>query len=332
MADGVGFDIRRGLAFMRAHGDLLGLQVANWLSGQLLFMALSVWAPRGTLAQAAFLEIASAFFGTTLAGIAFRTGVSVAASRRLAAVRFAVFFVMCGAASAGWMRWTWVIGIAPSLLTPAHFPIVFGARPVAAALLVGFRMIACGALAWLALSPMQAFVVYFAPGIAYALALHAIHFDDWAREQPGGARAAYVPGRAQAAGRPSLDAFVLLPWASAGFFLLQASIVSAIAAASPALAVIERLLRSGHSMAYPYLMRASRLDAFLRRFTGAFGVIAPVAAAASIVTQPALWIWVPTLSDFVVTNLFRLSRVRLLTIAIGVTFCALCLARSRALI
>lgn len=110
-------------------------------------------------------------------------------------------------ASCGWMEWKWVIGVAPSLLTPAHFPVVFGAKKRAVVLLVGARLLACAVCIGVTLSPFMTFAVYFAPGILYALALYLFHFDDWAR-QPLGRELA----RGVGTGGSTLDVFCFCPW------------------------------------------------------------------------------------------------------------------------
>lgn len=311
------------------HGDLLLLQLANWISGQVLFAAFAAFVPSTTLAHAAFLEVASAFFGTTCTSIALRIGFAdVSAMRMLVGARFCVMLVLSCCALGGWIEWTWALGVAPSLLTPAHFPVAYGARRIVVGLLVAFRLLSCAALAWLGLSPQQAFIVYFAPGIAYALLLYVIYFDGWARGPLDGTRRDMrMPVRASDSGRSMIDMLALLPWTSAGLFLIQASIVSGIAAASPAVAVVERLFRSGYSLAYPYLMRTARFDGILRRGATALAFAVPVTSVVSHFIFPAaLWIWLPTLSDMLTTNLFRLARSRLLGAAGCTTLCVALLA------
>jgi hypothetical protein len=304
---------------MSSHSDLLLFQVGNWLSGQVLFAVFGAFAVHGALANIAFVETASAFFGTTFAAIAFRIGFeSAMKTRMLVAARFAVLFAMAMAAVAGWMEWKWMIGVAPSLLTPAHFPIVFGAKKRAVALLVGARLLACAACVAFALSSSMVFVVYFAPGIAYALSLYLLHFRDWARQPSDGRQA-----RGMAVAGSPLDIFLFLPMISAGLFFAQASIVSNIAAASPALAVMERLVRSGYSLAYPYLMRVTRFDYLLRKTVGLVAFALPAAAIAiSVAPWVVVGVWVPVSIDLVTTNLFRLSQGRLRLLAVWVILCA----------
>ena len=307
------------LKALRSHSDLLLFQVGSWLSGQMLFAVFGAFAVHGALAHIAFVETASAFFGTTFATIAFRIGFeSAMKARMLVAARFAVLLAMALAAFFGGIEWKWVIGVAPSLLTPAHFPVVFGAKKRAVALLVGARLLACAACVGFALSPSVAFAVYFAPGIAYALSLYLFHFGDWARQPSDGRQT-----RGMAAAGSPLDIFLFLPVASAGLFFMQASIVSNIAAASPALAVVERLVRSGYSLAYPYLMRVTRFDYLLRKTVGLLAFVLPVAAIAiSVAPWVVTGIWVPVSIDLVTTNLFRLSQPRLRLLAVWVILCA----------
>lgn len=308
-----------------AHKDLLLLQIGNWISGQLLFAVFGAFAPRNTLTHAAFLEVASAFFGTTCASVAFRIGFgSVMATRGLVIARVTILLAMSCCAIGGWIDWTWVVGVAPSLLTPAHFPIVHGARSIAVISLVGLRVSACAALAWSTLSPGLAFVLYFAPGTAYALVLYVVHFGDWAQVRtPSGSERVQRPAQVRGAGRAIVDMLVLLPLTSAGLFLMQAMIVSRIASVSPTLAVFERLLRSCYSLVYPYLMRMARFDVALRRGVAPLGFIAPVTAATSgFVGYSVLWVGVPTAIDLVTTNLFRLDRSRLIVIMVCVGVCA----------
>lgn len=303
---------------MRSHSDLLLFQIGNWLSGQMLFAVFGAFSVHGALAHIAFVETASAFFGTTFATIAFRIGFeSVVKSRMLVAARAAILFAMVLIAFGGWIEWKWVIGVAPSLLTPAHFPVAFGAKKRAVALLVGARLLACAACIGFTLSPSMAFAVYFAPGIAYGLALYLFHFDDWAKQSTGRGQACGV-----GTGSSPLDVFLFLPVASAGLFFIQASIVSNIAAASPVLAVIERLVRSGYSFAYPYLMRIARFDQTLRKTVGLLAFALPVAACAFSFMQSAIIaMWIPASIDLVTTNLFRLGRQRLRMLAVWVTLC-----------
>jgi len=303
---------------IRSHSDLLLFQVGNWLSGQVLFAVFGAFAVHGALAHIAFVETASAFFGTTFATIAFRIGFqSAVKARTLVAARAAVLFAMTLVASCGWVEWKWVIGVAPSLLTPAHFPVVFGAKKRAVVLLVGARLLACAVCIGVTLSPFMTFAVYFAPGILYALALYLFHFDDWAR-QPLGLEQA----RGVGTGGSTLDVFLFLPVASAGLFFMQASIVSNIAAASPALAVVERLVRSGYSLVYPYLMRIARFDDVLRRTVGMFAFVLPVAASLiSLTTLAVIAMWIPVSIDLITTNLFRLGQQRLRMLALWVTLC-----------
>jgi hypothetical protein len=304
-----------------AHSDLLVFQLGNWASGQLLFAIFGAFSAHGTLAHVAFVETASAFFGTTFAMIAFRMGFeSVFRMRMLVAARVAILLAMALVAFGGWIEWTWVIGVAPSLLTPAHFPVVFGARKRALALLVGGRVLACVVCGSFTLAASTAFAVYFAPGIAYACAFYVFHFDDWARPSASGRRG-YVP-----AAKPdgtSLDALVFLPLASAGFFFMQASLVSHIAAASTTWAVFERLMRSGYSLLYPYVMRIARFEGQLRWATGALGLLLPPAAAL-LSSMPAVVVavWIPVLIDVVATNLFRMGRERLRVFAVWASLCA----------
>lgn len=307
------------LKALRSHSDLLLFQAGNWLSGQILFAVFSAFAVHGALAHIAFVETASAFFGTTFATIAFRIGFESAMKTRvLMAARFAVLFAMALAAFFDGIEWKWVIGVAPSLLTPAHFPVVFGAKKRAVVLLVGARLLACAACVGFALSSSMAFAVYFAPGIAYALSLYLFHFGDWARQPSDGRQT-----RGVSTGGSALDVFLFLPVASAGLFFMQASIVANIAAASPALAVVERLVRSGYSLAYPYLMRVTRFDYLLRKTVGVLAFALP---AAAIAIRVAPWvvvgIWVPVSIDLVTTNLFRLSQRRLRLLAVWVILCA----------
>jgi len=307
------------LKALRSHSDLLLFQVGNWLSGQILFAVFGAFAVHGALAHIAFVETASAFFGTTFATIAFRIGFeSAMKARMLVAARFAVLLAMTLTAFFGGMEWKWVIGVAPSLLTPAHFPVVFGAKKRAVALLVGARLLACAACVGLALPSSMAFAVYFAPGILYALSLYLFHFDDWARQPSDGRQT-----RGTAAAGSLLDIFLFLPMISAGLFFAQASIVSNIAAASPALAVVERLVRSGYSLAYPYLMRVTRFDTLLRKTVGLLAFAVPVAAIAiSVAPWVVMGIGVPVSIDLVTTNLFRLSQRRLRLLAVWVILCA----------
>jgi hypothetical protein len=293
-------------------------QVGNWLSGQVLFAVFGACSAHGALAHIAFVETASAFFGTTFATIAFRIGFdSATKARALVAARVGILSAMMIAAACGWIEWKWVIGMAPSLLTPAHFPVVFGAKKRSVVLLVGARLLACVACISFALSPSTAFAVYFAPGIAYAVALHLFHFDDWARQSAGPAL-----GRKIGPASSAFDVFLLLPVASAGLFFMQASLVSYVAAASPTLAVIERLVRSGYSLVYPYLMRIARFDQILQRVVAlsAFAVPA-VATMLSMAPQVIVAMCVPVTIDLVTTNLFRLSQTRVRTIAAWVVAC-----------
>jgi hypothetical protein len=304
-----------------AHSDLLVFQLGNWASGQLLFAVFGAFSAHATLAHVAFVETASAFFGTTFATIAFRMGFdSVFRMRMLVVARVAILIAIALVACGGWIEWTWVMGVAPSLLTPAHFPVVFGARKRALALLVGARVAACAVCASFALTTSAAFAVYFAPGIAYACALHLFHFDDWARPSAGGRRE-YMPG-AKPDGS-ALDAFFFLPLASAAFFFMQASLVSNIAAASATLAVFERLMRSGYSLMYPYVMRVARFDNLLRWATGVLGLMLPLAAAL-VTSMPVILVavWIPVLIDVVATNLFRMGRERLRVFAVWAVLCA----------
>ena len=314
-----------------AHGDLLAFQIGNWASAQVLFAIFGAFSVHGVLADIAFVEIASAFFGTTCATIAFKIGfASVPRMRMLAAARLAFLLLLAMAAAGRWIEWKWVIGVAPSLLTPAHFPVVYGAKKPAVLFLVGARLLACAACMGIGLSHAMAFVVYFTPGIAYAAVLYVLHFDDWARHAPGGAsqRVTHVRGDGRQQGGSPLDAFLVLPWASAGLFFMQASIVSQIAAASPLLAVSERLMRSLYSLAYPYLMRFARFDSEMRRAAGVLAFATPLAGAAlSFAPTAAIAMSIPVLIDFVTTNLFRLGQWRLWVLAGWVTLCVLLLAR-----
>ncbi len=292
----------------RAHGDLLLFQLASWLSGQMLFAVFGLYAIRGALSHIAFVEVASAFFGTTFASIAFRIGFSSAGKTRvLIGIRFVILMILAMVAAAHYIAWTWVIGIAPSLLTPAHFPVVYGARKLAACILVGARALACVMCMACTLSAPLAFAVYFAPGVFYALALYVIHLADWTKP---------LVVRHQTSSVSPVDSFAFLPAASAGLFFMQAGIVSHIAAASPKVAVVERFVRSAYSLTYPYLMRIARLDTALRHIAGWLGFIVPVAALA-LGVHPALLaaICVPVCIDLVTTNLFRVGprRLRLLT-------------------
>ena len=303
------------------HSDLLMFQLGNWASGQLLFAVFGAFSAHGTLAHVAFVETASAFFGTTFATIAFRMGFeSVFRMRVLVAARVAILLAMALTAAVGWIGWTWVIGVAPSLLTPAHFPVVFGARKSALALLVGARVVACVVCASFTLAASAAFAVYFAPGIAYACALYLLHLDDWARPSAGGRRG-FVPAAKRDGS--ALDVFLFLPLASAGFFFMQASLVSNIAAASTALAVFERLMRSGYSLMYPYVMRVARFDSQLRWLVGVLGLSLPLAAALlSSMPVVVIAVWIPVLIDVVATNLFRIGRERLRVFAVWAVLCA----------
>jgi hypothetical protein len=306
------------LRVLRSHSDLLLFQVGNWLSGQILFAVFGAFSPHGALVHIAFVETASAFFGTTFATIAFRIGFNSAAkARALVAARVIILFAMVIAAVSGLIEWNWVIGTAPSLLTPAHFPVVFGAKQRSVVLLVGTRLLACVACVCFALSPSAAFAIYFAPGIAYAFALHVFHFDDWARQSAGPAL-----GRKLGTASSSLDVFLLLPVASAGLFFMQASLVSYVAAASPTLAVIERLVRSGYSLVYPYLMRIARFDQILQRVVALSAFAVPVVATMlSMAPQVIIAMCVPVTIDLVTTNLFRLSQQRVRVLAAWVVVC-----------
>lgn len=293
------------------HGDLLLFQVGSWASGQVLFAVFGLYALHGTLPHIAFVEVASAFFGTTFASIAFRVGFASASKTRwLIVVRFAVLLVVALAAASGVIAWTWVLGVAPSLLTPAHFPVIYGARKAAVIVLVLARALACVACIALSLSAAMTFAVYFAPGVVYALALYGLHRGDWTR--PLVRDVTPLPSA-------SADVFVVLPMASAGLFFMQASIVSGIAAVSPGAAVFERLMRSGYSLAYPYLMRIVRFDAMLRHAVGWMAFVLPVAAI-GLRSWPLAAICVPVCIDLVTTNLFRLTprRLRLLAGWVGV--------------
>ncbi len=303
---------------LRSHSDLLLFQIANWLSGQMLFAVFGAFAVHGALTHIAFVETASAFFGTTFATIAFRIGFeSAVTSRLLIAARAAILAAMALVASSGLIEWKWVIGVAPSLLTPAHFPVVFGAKKRAVVLLVGARLLACAVCIGVTLSPSMAFAVYFAPGIAYALALYLFHFDAWAGQSSGRGL-----GRSIETASSPLDVFLFLPVASAGLFFMQASIVSNIAAASPALAVVERLVRSSYSFVYPYLMRIARFDQVLRGTVGMLAFALPVAASLiSFTPLIAIGMWIPVSIDLVTTNLFRLGQQRLRMLAVWVTLC-----------
>jgi hypothetical protein len=310
--------LRNGLG---KHGDLLMFQLGNWASGQVLFAVFGAFSAHGTLAQVAFVETASAFFGTTFATIAFRMGFDSASRMRMLVVaRVAILLVLALAALGGWIGWTWVIGVAPSLLTPAHFPVVFGARKSALALLVGARVAACVVCATCALAASTAFVVYFAPGIAYACALYLLHFDDWARASKV-RRQGFVPAATRDGS--AIDVFLFLPLASAAFFFMQASLVSNIAASSASLAVFERLMRSGYSMVYPYVMRAARFDSVLRWAVGVLGLVLPLVAAwLSSVPVLIVAVCVPVLIDLVASNLFRIGRERLRVFAVWAVLCA----------
>lgn len=314
-----------------AHSDLLAFQIGNWASAQLLFAVFGAFSVHGVLADIAFVETASAFFGTTCATIAFRIGFASAVRMRMLVVaRLAFLLVLAIAAEGRWIEWKWVIGVAPSLLTPAHFPVVHGAKKSAVLFLVGARVLACAVCIWIGLSHAVAFIVYFAPGVAYAAVLYVLHFDDWARHAPAGTsgRATHVHAGGRRNAALPLDAFLALPWASAGLFFMQASFVSQIAAASPALAVFERLMRSLYSLAYPYLMRFAHFDSELRRAAGPLAFAVPLAGAAlTFAPMAAISMLLPVLIDFVTTNLFRLGQRRLWMLAGWVTICALPFAR-----
>ncbi len=304
----------------RAHGDLLVFQIGSWFSAQVLFAVFGAFSAGGALAHIAFVEVASAFFGTTFATIAFRIGFASAMKARLLIVaRLLVLAGVALAAANGLIAWTWVIGAAPSLLTPAHFPVIYGARKWAVAVLVGARALACVMCVALGLSPTEAFVAYFAPGIIYAVALYLLHFNDWTRPFDGPST------RHSAAGGSWIDVFFYLPIASAGLFFMQATVVSSIAAVSPAMAVVERLMRSGYSLAYPYLMRIAGFHTALRRVAGVFAFALPVAAIV-LRSWPLLAICLPVCIDLVTTNLFRLGPVRLRIVALWVSIVAVAFA------
>jgi hypothetical protein len=305
--------IQRIRSAWRTHGDLLVFQIGSWSSAQMLFAVFGAFAIHGALAHIAFVEVASAFFGTTFATIAFRMGfASPMKTRLLILARLLVLAGVAIAAATGLIAWTWVIGVAPSLLTPAHFPVIYGARKWAVAVLVGARALACVTCIALGLSSTEAFAVYFAPGIIYAIALYGLHFGDWTR--PGESAST----RHATAGGSWIDVFFYLPIASAGLFFIQASVVSSIAAASPAVAVIERLMRSSYSLAYPYLMRVVYFHTALRGVAGALAFALPVAAVA-LRSWPLLAICLPVCIDLVTTNLFRLGPLRLRVVALWVS-------------
>ena len=73
----------------RAHGDLLVFQIGSWFSAQVLFAVFGAFSAGGALAHIAFVEVASAFFGTTFATIAFRIGFASALKARLLIVALA---------------------------------------------------------------------------------------------------------------------------------------------------------------------------------------------------------------------------------------------------
>ena len=300
----------------QAHGDLLLFQAGSWFSAQMLFATFGAFAVGGALAHIAFVEVASAFFGTTFATIAFRIGFATGKARLLIAARLLVLAAVALAAASGWIAWTWVIGVAPSLLTPTHFPVIYGARKRAVAMLVGARVLACVTCVGLRLSPAEAFTVYFAPGIIYAITLYLLYSGDWNRAEEGASAPSLTSHRA--AGGSWADVFLTLPAASAGLFFVQATLVSSIAAASPAVAVFERLMRSGYSLAYPYLMRIARFHTALRSLAGVLAFALPVAAVA-LHSWPLLAIGLPVCIDLVTTNLFRLSPLRLRVVALWVS-------------
>jgi hypothetical protein len=277
------------------HADVLLFQVANWLSGFVWFSAFLRLTSPQAFAQIAAAELMFGFFGVFITNLSLRLQGECrtqARERRLLALRLGALALVAAAAALGAGSPAGVMAMVSIALTPAHLPLLLGHQPWLLVPLLARIPLALAALyADSPQAPAELLAaIYFGPGILYGLLAYRHYFRLLPDEGP------------VASLRGPLSTH---PFALAGQFLataaanqIQAHVVSGLVLAQPGLALVERLLRSAHSFAFPHLLRRGLLTPRVRILLGVISVTV-ILGLTVFTLQPAsgVFLLLPTLLD-----------------------------------
>lgn len=280
---------------VKRHSDVLLFQVSNWLSGFVWFSAFLRLASPQVFAQIAASELMFGFFGVFITNLSLRLHGECrtqALEMRLLALRLGALALVVMAATLGAGSQTGVLAMASIALTPAHLPLLLKHQPWLLIPLLARLPLALAAFTYSSLQiPAETLAaIYFCPGIVYGLLAYRHYFQRLPTKGPA------ASPRATQLTKPVALAGQLLATAAAN--QIQASIVADLVLALPGLALVERLLRSAHSFAFPHLLRRGVLTPRVRTMLGALSV-AVILGLGVFGLKPAsgAYVLVPTLLD-----------------------------------
>ncbi len=283
---------------MKRHIDVLQFQVVNWVSGIVWFSAFLHLASPQHFAQIAKAELMFGFFGVFITNLSLRLHGecrSRSLELRLLVLRLSALTLVAGALALGVGSMAGVLAMAGIALTPAHLPLLLGHQTWLLALLLVRLPLALaafvGGMQFMAELPAEAVAaVYFGPGLLYGLLAYRHYY----RLLPNTGSAASL----QAILNTQRIGLLSQLLATAAANQIQAQIVAGLVLAQPGWALIERLLRSAHSFAFPHLWRGGLISARVRIVLGVFSVVAILGIGVfGLPTASLLYVLLPTLLD-----------------------------------
>lgn len=275
--------------------DILVFQILNWVSSFFWFAVFVRVDQTGAFGAVAGAELLFGFVGVYVTNLSLRLQGQVASritEWKLLWLRLSCVVAVGTVAMLGVLSWVYVFAVAAFACTPAHLPLLLGYRlHVLWPLLL--RLPLAALLYWsggIGGGVVIVSMCYFAPVTAYGILTYIVYFRalspiNDANSQVKAGTAKRLQGALQFAVTALVNG-------------MQAKVVEAIVLQMPALAVLERLLRSAYSFVFPYLIRKKVLTLHRRLVLGQCVVgFLVVGATASHFAGRSVLILLPVLGD-----------------------------------
>jgi hypothetical protein len=238
--------------------DILVFQISNWSSGFIWFATFLRVEDAVVVGKIASAELMFGFIGVYMTQLSLRlhgNGVTRTVERRGIYIRSGIIAISGLAAIMNTIEWTQLLAILAFSLTPAHLPLIMGYRrvlllPLIARIPIAVFLIAQGGMNS---SPAVVALVYFLPNIIYGLISYTVHYK--LITYP-----IVISAKSGSNGRAVFQSILQLV-VTIFCNIFQAKIVESLVNQSSSIAIFERLLRSGYSFVFPYLVRKSLVNA-----------------------------------------------------------------------
>lgn len=247
--------------------DILIFQISNWSSGVIWFATFLRFEDAVSVGKIASAELMFGFVGVYMTHLSLRLhcdGVTRTVERRGIYIRGGIIAISGIAAAINTIEWPQLLAILAFSVTPAHLPLILGYRrvllmPLIIRIPIAVFLIAQGGINS---SPAVVAFVYFLPNIIYGLISYAAHYKSITYPVVLSAK---LGSNGRAISQSILQLVVTI-----FCNIFQAKIVESLVNQSASIAIFERLLRSGYSFVFPYLVRNSLVNAVVRVRLGLF--------------------------------------------------------------